>query len=135
MGTQKFRLHASNAGGMGFDLRSLIPQGVAKKKTLSNKIYIICDKLRCVTCHKIHCLYNSVVFNVSRTFSSLQKETLNQKKKRNLVPISIGKESAGSAEARVRSLGWEDPLEEGMATHYSSILAWRIPLPHFLGNH
>ena len=25
----------------------------------------------------------------------------------------------------VRSLGWEDPLEEGMATHYS-ILAWRI---------
>ena len=24
-------------------------------------------------------------------------------------------------------LGWEDPLEEGMATH-SSILAWRIPL-------
>ena len=30
-------------------------------------------------------------------------------------------------EAWVRSLGWEDPLEEGMATH-SSILAWRIPM-------
>ena len=27
---------------------------------------------------------------------------------------------------QVRSLGWEDPLEEGMATH-SSILTWRIP--------
>ena len=27
----------------------------------------------------------------------------------------------------VRSLGWEDPLEVGMATH-SSILAWRIPV-------
>ena len=26
----------------------------------------------------------------------------------------------------VQSLGWEDPLEEGMETH-SSILAWRIP--------
>ena len=26
----------------------------------------------------------------------------------------------------VRPLGWEDSLEEGMATH-SSILAWRIP--------
>ena len=25
----------------------------------------------------------------------------------------------------VRSLGWEDPLEKGMATH-SSILAWKI---------
>ena len=30
-------------------------------------------------------------------------------------------------ETQVRSLGWEDPLEEGMAT-YSSILAWRIPM-------
>ena len=29
-------------------------------------------------------------------------------------------------ETWVRSLGLEDPLEEGMATH-SSILAWRIP--------
>ena len=28
-------------------------------------------------------------------------------------------------ETWVRSLGWEDPLEEGMATH-SIILAWRI---------
>ena len=27
----------------------------------------------------------------------------------------------------VPSLGWEDPLEEGMATR-SSILAWRIPM-------
>ena len=27
---------------------------------------------------------------------------------------------------RVRSLAWENPLEEGMATH-SSILAWEIP--------
>ena len=26
----------------------------------------------------------------------------------------------------VQSLGWEDPLEEEMATH-SSILAWKIP--------
>ena len=27
---------------------------------------------------------------------------------------------------QVRYLGWEDPLEEGMAT-YSSILLWKIP--------
>ena len=32
---------------------------------------------------------------------------------------------AGDIETLVRSLGWEDPLEEGMATH-SRILAWRI---------
>ena len=30
-------------------------------------------------------------------------------------------------ETWVQSLGREDPLEEGMATH-SSILAWRIPM-------
>ena len=29
-------------------------------------------------------------------------------------------------ETWVQSLGWEDPLEKGMATH-SSILAWEIP--------
>ena len=27
---------------------------------------------------------------------------------------------------QIQSLGWEDPLEKGMATH-ASILAWRIP--------
>ena len=30
-------------------------------------------------------------------------------------------------ETWVQSVGWENPLEEGMATH-SSILAWRIPM-------
>ena len=30
-------------------------------------------------------------------------------------------------ETQVPSLGWEDPLEKGMATH-SGILAWRTPL-------
>ena len=30
-------------------------------------------------------------------------------------------------ETRDQSLGWEDPLEKGMAIH-SSILAWRIPM-------
>ena len=29
-------------------------------------------------------------------------------------------------ETWVRSLGWEDPLEKGKATHFS-LLAWRIP--------
>ena len=30
-------------------------------------------------------------------------------------------------ETWVQSLGWEDPLEESMASHFS-ILAWRIPM-------
>ena len=39
---------------------------------------------------------------------------------------SDGKESVYNVEIWVQSLGWEDPLEKGIATH-SSILAWRIP--------
>ena len=35
-------------------------------------------------------------------------------------------------ETWVRSLDWEDPLEEDMATH-SSILAWRIPMERGAG--
>ena len=40
--------------------------------------------------------------------------------------IQIVKNSPAMQETRVRSLGWENPLKKGMATH-SSILAWRIP--------
>ena len=39
---------------------------------------------------------------------------------------SAVKDPSAMQETQVRSLGWEDPLEEGMATH-SSILAWRVP--------
>ena len=35
-------------------------------------------------------------------------------------------------ETRVQSLGWEDPLEKAMATHFSN-LAWRIPWTEELG--
>ena len=40
---------------------------------------------------------------------------------------SVVKNPLAMWETWVRSLGWEDPLEEGMATH-SSVLAWRIPM-------
>ena len=40
---------------------------------------------------------------------------------------SYDKESACNVGDLGLSLDWEDPLEEGMATH-SSILAWRIPM-------
>ena len=39
----------------------------------------------------------------------------------------MGKNLPAMQETWVRSLGWEDPLEEGMATH-TSILAWRTPM-------
>ena len=39
-----------------------------------------------------------------------------------IVPVNL----PSVQETQVQSLGWEDPLEKGIATH-SSILAWRIP--------
>ena len=39
----------------------------------------------------------------------------------------MGKNLPAMWKTRVRPLGWEDPLEKGMATH-SCILAWRIPM-------
>ena len=45
---------------------------------------------------------------------------------------SDSKETAYNAGDWVQSLGWEDPLEKGMATHSSS-LAWRIPWTEELG--
>ena len=44
----------------------------------------------------------------------------------NEVSGSVVKNLPAVQERQVQSLGLEDPLEEGMATH-SSILAWRIP--------
>ena len=38
----------------------------------------------------------------------------------------LAKNPPAIQETQVQSLGWEDPLEKGMATH-SSVLAWRIP--------
>ena len=38
----------------------------------------------------------------------------------------MGENLPAIQETWVRSLGWEDPLEEGTETH-SSILAWRLP--------
>ena len=40
--------------------------------------------------------------------------------------VQVVKNLPAMQDTWVQSVGWEDPLEKGMATH-SSILAWRIP--------
>ena len=40
--------------------------------------------------------------------------------------VQLVKNLPAMPETRAGSLGWEDPLEKGKATHFS-ILAWRIP--------
>ena len=64
-------------------------------------------------------LYPVFLFNLLRTFGT------------SLV-AQLVKNLPAKQETRVRSLGWEDPLEKEMATYFS-ILAWRIPRTEELG--
>ena len=43
-----------------------------------------------------------------------------------VVVVQTVKRLSAMQETRLRSLGWEDPLEKEMSAH-SSILAWKIP--------
>ena len=52
---------------------------------------------------------------------------VNNAQPREFLVVQTVKNPPAMRETWFRSLGWEDPLEEGMATH-SSILAWRIPM-------
>ena len=52
---------------------------------------------------------------------------INYKKNRASLVAQMVKNLPEMLQTQVQSLGWEDPLEEGMAT-YSSILAWRISM-------
>ena len=58
------------------------------------------------------------------SFKGAKKESINNTNKASLVAQMV-KDPPTMRETWVRSLGWEDPLEGGMATH-SSILAGRI---------
>ena len=49
-----------------------------------------------------------------------------------LLVVQTIKNLPAMQETRVRSLGWKDPLEKGMATHLS-ILAWKTPWAEELG--
>ena len=66
---------------------------------------------------------------MSKSFTGLD---LSQQKQKMVITFQVAlvvknpPANAGDWETQVWPLGWEDSLEEGMATH-SSILAWRIP--------
>ena len=69
-------------------------------------------------------------FSVGAVQAWKEKVELSQKGADSVIPLMspyyIHLPMQETQEMWVRSLGWEDPLEEGMATH-SSILTWRIP--------
>ena len=66
------------------------------------------------------------VLDLKAEFLELEgiKETLTEE--RAFLVAQLVKNLLAMRETWVQSLGWEDPLEKGKATH-SSTLAWRIP--------
>ena len=70
---------------------------------LSGQIFFYLNKIK-YTIHKLSPFLHTWAFLVTQTVKSL----------------------SAMQETQVQSLGWEYPLEKGMATH-SSILAWKIP--------
>ena len=82
--------------------------------------------------------YSAIKKNEIRSFvvmwmnpESVIQSEVSQKEKNKYLIASLGaqmvKNLSSMLEPWVRSLGWEDSLEEGMASH-SSIPAWRIPM-------
>ena len=60
-------------------------------------------------------------------YRSVYSSTIYNSQDRASLMAQLVKNLPAMQETWVRSLGWEDPLEEGMATH-SSILAWKISM-------
>ena len=72
---------------------------------------------------RIFKLRNSVVVRQRNLLKSRKKKKKSQVYK--ALGFPSGSDSKESA-CHAGDLGWEDPLEKGMATHFST-LAWRIP--------
>ena len=77
---------------------------------LSLNIFLVSlIKQTSLNCFKCKLIFRAIAFQCGASLAAQMMENL-----------------PAMQETRVRSLGWDDPLEKGMATH-SSILAWRIP--------
>ena len=57
----------------------------------------------------------------------MKEFVISEAKAETAVLVGLITQQQDEAETWFRTLGWEDPLEEGMATH-TSILVWRIPM-------
>ena len=74
--------------------------------------------------HQVHPIWKSLsIFSIYQVFKDLSPSQTNSGTS---WVAQLVKNPPAMQETWVWSLGWEDPLEEDMATH-SSILAWRIP--------
>ena len=77
------------------------------------------------------CLFSHIIVIDKGSYSQFQRKKKCSIKNKPICIVCLVaqmvKNSPAMRETWIRSLGWEDPLEEGMSTR-SSILAWRIPM-------
>ena len=89
-----------------------------------------CNKVNLGFAVFVSCLRGGIKDDLPLRHDSLQENTLCNKcewASQVAVVVKILLANAGDIrDTRVQSLGWKDPLEEGMATH-CSVSAWRIP--------
>ena len=104
-------------------------------KQMSKKIrFLVCEWRgvpripRCLLLFRLlganHLIPSFSVTTLSLTFVFMNQ--VHRRKHRGHLVAQLVKNLPATRETWVQSLGWEDPLEKGMATH-SGILAWRIP--------
>ena len=96
----------------------LAPAGLAGDVCITSHFYGVCPK------HS-----NSLTINVSKGLHHARccNYVLSLNIPRASLLAQAVKNLPAMQETWVRSLGWEHPLEKGMAPHFSSILAWRTP--------
>ena len=81
----------------------------------------------CVSCIGRWILYHYATWASKHNTDLTKFINFIKKKKKSIFPLAqLVKTLPAMQETWVQSLGWEDPLEKGKATHHS-ILAWRIP--------
>ena len=91
---------------------------------LFNKNGITLTEIFCIS----FCFFYSTVFERSIHNSTHTHTHTHTPGKPHIIWVAqMVKDPPAMQETWVQSLGWEDPLEEGMATH-SNIPAWRIPM-------
>ena len=119
-GTGKWALGWS---GQGIKPHTKVSKWMAAKRKHGQRLKTLIFFFFLAICLQSQTFFPKQKVNITLLLGKLKMYPLSWKK----LVAQMVKNLLALQETPVRSLGWEDPLEEGVATH-SSILAWRISM-------